>query len=392
MRFISGDIVFPVNRKPVTNGILVIDSGGKILDLLDPLTDDISTSIPVEFFPGAICPGFVNTHCHLELSHLKGKFSPGNGLPHFIGEMIEKRNADPEEIAGAIINADQEMYNQGIVATGDISNTTATIKQKSKSKIHYHTFIEIFDIVPERATDVFNNGVKMADEFSGAGLNSSISPHAPYTVSVQLMKLIAGHVSDLITIHNQETLSENEMFQDGKGILLEKLRQISKSFNRWEEPGMTSLSSWIDLFKTGISLQLVHNTYTGVDDVIRANQKLKKLYWCLCVNANLFIENILPPVQLLSDQGCKITIGTDSYASNTSLSILNELKTIGKNFPDLSLETMLKWATHNGAEFLNVDDKYGSFEKGKTPGINHISNLDIKSPKLSYESKIHRIC
>ena len=71
----------------------------------------------------------------------------------------------------------------------------------------------------------------------------------------------------------------------------------------------------------------------------------------------------------------KCTIGTDSYASNWSLSILDELKTISKSSPNINLETLIKWATFNGAEFLKFSH-LGSFEIGKTPGINLIENVN----------------
>jgi len=394
MRYITADMIFPVHRPAVANGVLIIEPNGKILDLLDPLINDISDSIPLENYQGVICPGFVNAHCHLELSHLAGKFTTGKGLSTFIGEMIEKRDGDNYTIQQSIVDADREMYEEGIVAVGDISNSTVSLNQKLKSKIHYHTFIEIFDIFPERATEVFNNGLNLMKTFSEAGLISSLVPHAPYTVSRQLMKMISDNAissKSPITIHNQETFSENEMFQKGTGILIDKLRQISKSFLLWQPTGKTSLSSWIDLFDKDVTFQLVHNTFSGFDDIRMAIQKIRHLYWCLCVKANLFIENTLPDIQQLSDEGCKITIGTDSYASNNSLSILSELKTIGKNFPEIELTEMLKWATLNGAEFLEVDKTFGSFEVGKTPGINLISNLNVKNCRLTEASRIQRI-
>jgi cytosine/adenosine deaminase-related metal-dependent hydrolase len=62
-------------------------------------------------------------------------------------------------------------------------------------------------------------------------------------------------------------------------------------------------------------------------------------------------------------------IGTDSYASNWSLSVLDELKTIQQHHPEIPLEEMLGWATLNGARALQMDKHLGSFEKGKKPGV-----------------------
>ena len=79
---------------------------------------------------------------------------------------------------------------------------------------------------------------------------------------------------------------------------------------------------------------------------------------------------------MLVQQDCNIVLGTDSLASNDQLSILEEMKTLQKNFPDIALTEMLQWATINGARALQMDDQLGSFEKGKKPGIVLVEGLD----------------
>jgi cytosine/adenosine deaminase-related metal-dependent hydrolase len=94
------------------------------------------------------------------------------------------------------------------------------------------------------------------------------------------------------------------------------------------------------------------------------------------VKANQYIEKALPPVDLLQKNGCRIVIGTDSLASNNSLDILDELKTISANFPAIQLAELLQWATLNGAKALQLQDQLGSFEKGKKPGVILIAGLE----------------
>ena len=101
------------------------------------------------------------------------------------------------------------------------------------------------------------------------------------------------------------------------------------------------------------------------------------MYFCLCPNANVYISNKLPDINLFVRNQCNIVLGTDSLASNDQLSILEEINTLQKAYPDLSLSEMLKWATSNGAKALKIDDKYGSFEKGKTPGVVLIQNESV---------------
>ena len=131
--------------------------------------------------------------------------------------------------------------------------------------------------------------------------------------------------------------------------------------------GKSSLQSYFEKLNTAKNKILVHNTNITEKDILFA--KGNDVFFCLCPNANLYIENNLPPINLLRKNQCNIIIGTDSLASNHSLSILDELKTIAQNFPHIPLEEMLQWATLNGAKALQMDDKIGSFEKGKKPGV-----------------------
>ncbi|HQV66448.1 MAG TPA: amidohydrolase family protein, partial [Saprospiraceae bacterium] len=98
-----------------------------------------------------------------------------------------------------------------------------------------------------------------------------------------------------------------------------------------------------------------------------------QIFWATCPNANLYIENKLPDYQIFRDADAKVTIGTDSLTSNWQLSIWEEIKTIRKYQSYIPLEELLTWATINGAEALSYEDRLGSFEVGKTPGILHIS-------------------
>jgi len=122
------------------------------------------------------------------------------------------------------------------------------------------------------------------------------------------------------------------------------------------------------------------------EDVVFAQEyaeaKGLKLIWCLCINANLYIENKVPPVEMLMKHNCPIVLGTDSYSSNWQLSITKEIQSLKNKFPSLSLETILQWATINGAKALKWEDEFGSFEKGKRPGITIIDNDLSKSKKI----------
>jgi cytosine/adenosine deaminase-related metal-dependent hydrolase len=119
---------------------------------------------------------------------------------------------------------------------------------------------------------------------------------------------------------------------------------------------------------------LVHNSFTSEEDVKKVKQQMPNTFWCLCPNANQYIENAMPPIHLLRKQQVPIVLGTDSYASNWSLNILDEIKTIQKFHPEIPLAEMLGWATLNGARALQMDKHLGSFDKGKKPGVISITD------------------
>jgi cytosine/adenosine deaminase-related metal-dependent hydrolase len=402
MRFITADYIFPVSSAPVRNGVIAVDEDGTIMEILSTVDSRQSTGNKMETFRGIICPGFVNSHCHLELSHLKNKLTEGKGLPQFIREVLSLRNASADIIEQAIVEADDEMFRNGIVAVGDISNTNHSFALKQKSKIKYHTFIELFDLNPDRTEEQFQQGLDLLKESEGvekignrkSEIRSSLTPHAPYSATQKLLKKIHDHAyacNGIISIHNQETLGENDMFLQGKGILLDTFKDLGVDLEWFKPTGFNSLPSTLVHLPKCNRLQLVHNTYTTAEDITWAHLYSMMTWWCTCANANLFIENKIPDYKIFLDAGCRMTVGTDSYASNWSLSILDELKTISQHAPFISLETLLRWATLNGADFLGFNKEIGSIEKGKKPGLNLVKNVDLEKLRLTEDSEVEKI-
>ena len=140
--------------------------------------------------------------------------------------------------------------------------------------------------------------------------------------------------------------------------------------------GKTSLQTYLQWLSASHPFIFVHNTYTHRADIEVAQTLLKNVYWCLCPNANLYIENTLPDIPMLMRECDTICVGTDSLSSNHQLSVLAELQTIKKHYPETNWEDLLRWGTYNGAKALQMDDTVGSIEKGKKPGILHISDMD----------------
>lgn len=351
----------------------------------------------VVYFPGWLTPGFVNCHCHLELSHMRGVVPEGTGLVDFLSAVMRLRNAPgasadvgahAERIEQAMAAAEQEMLAGGIVACGDICNTADTLRLKTQGRLYYHNFIETMGFLEAGAAARWAASKAVFDRFEAAfpGRNS-IVPHAPYSVSPALLRMTA-EFSGVLTIHNQETEAENEFFLTGKGDFLRLYEVLGLDVSFFKGTGKRSLESILPYFDRKRSLILVHNVATIAGDLAGSGTG-PTLYFCLCPNANLYISGMLPDVELLSRSGIPLVLGTDSLASNHRLDLLAEMKTLQQHFPQLETATLLNWATAGGARALGVETMLGSFVKGTQPGVVSISA--VEAGRLTTDSRARRL-
>lgn len=333
-----------------------------------------------EHFPGILSPGHINSHCHLELSHMRGAIPKETGLAGFAFDVVTKRNEEDEAAQlQAMRDAEEEMQSNGIVAVGDICNSALSFQVKKDSKLRYHSFIELVGFDPARAEEVFARGKDIRGT-QDSGLNSrSLSPHAPYSVSGDLVAMIRDFEvqhTGLMTIHNQESLAEDEFFFYASGPIIKLYEKLGVDLSHYKAQRQSSLRSILPWFGRQGKVLLVHNTFTKPDEIGWAELNHRNIYWCFCPNANLYIEKKLPNIFKFYDEGVKIVLGTDSIASNDQLSIVEEMKTIRKYFPQIPLEEILQWPTKNAAEYFGWED-LGTFAVGKKPGWVVIAETDI---------------
>jgi|SRR6185437_14960520 len=391
MKSFKADYIFPVCAEPIKNGIVTVDDTGKIVSVTDQNSDAAPAGVSVKKISGAICPGFINTHCHLELSHLQGKIGKKTGLIGFIKQVQDQRKTETEKIIReTAAEADHTMMENGIVAVGDIANTGATVAIKAASKLYYHTFVETFGFVPAQAAQVFDKALALLNEFKPQ--SCSVTPHAAYSVSKELFKLIRNYsqnAENLISLHNQESEEENKFYRYKLGDFNDLYAHFGMNIDHFKPQARNSLQSVIPLLSNKQDILLVHNTYTNLKDIYFLKRFDHKINWCFCPNANLYIEGRLPKIELFLDQGFNITLGTDSLASNDNLCILTEMRTLQQKYPSITTATLMEWGTINGAKYLGIDDEKGTIEAGKTPGLNLITNLD--GLKMTSETKVNRL-
>lgn len=358
------------------NKVLLLEPDGTIAGLI--AAEEAGDEIKV--YNGILTPGFINCHCHLELSHLKNVIPPHTGLIEFLCSVVTKRGFPADFIQQEIEKAEKEMEEKGIVAVGDIGNTADTASIKSSSRIRWQNFVEVLSFTDAKAAENIDYYQQVATQMENALKNNatphrtSLVPHAPYSISPQTFQRINQLTANqIISIHNQEHPAEDVLYQTGGGDYLKLFKIFGMDASPFPVTGKTSIRSVLPYFNNGQTVLLVHNTCMTEPDISWANEYAAandiQLVYCICINANLYIENKCPPLDLFIKHNCRMVLGTDSYSSNWQLNMAKEIAAIQKHFPQLPVETVLQWATANGARALQWSDALGSFEKGKKPGV-----------------------
>lgn len=383
MRIISANSIFNGINFLSQEMALVIDDFGILKDIVKK--KEIQSS-EIEHYDGIIAPGFVNAHCHLELSHLFSQIDPKTGLIEFLKQVIAKRNNfNKKEQEDAAIEADFKMWESGIVAVGDISNIDTTFKTKANSKIYYHTFIELIGLNPFHSETIFEKGLSLLKELENYNLIGSLAAHAPFSSSKLLINKIANYngLNNLaFSIHNQESEEETKFFAGRPSDINDLFDYLNIDINWFTPPKTSSLLSYLDEIPNKKSL-LVHNTFCKEEDIIASKHKF--INWCFCPGANLFIENTLPNYDLFLNHNQNWCIGTDSLASNQKLDMCFEASILLSKSPSISIESILKALTYNGAKALGIEDKFGKLIIGKNTGLNLIQHSDTQ---LNFIKKI----
>lgn len=380
MNFISATRIHDGRQWLPEGSVLQIAEDGTIVAIHQK---GILPAEKTHFYEGVLCPGFVNAHCHIELSHMKGVIEEGKQLVPFLQGVMTGRNGfTTEQKDLAITKAIGTMKQNGIVAAGDIANGTDTLNYRQEAGFHIHTFIESLGFTETNTESRFAYAEQVYRQFADQKegqylLRQSIVPHAPYSVSGKLLSLInAFDPYALLSVHNQETQAENEFYQSKTGNMFDLYRTLNIDASFFTASGKTSLQTYLPQLHPTHPMLLVHNTFMGQDDIDYLKASGFAYYLCLCPNANWYIERRMPPVMMFLANNMPVCLGTDSLASNHELSIWSEVKMLQQHFPQIALEQLLTWATYNGAKALQMEDRIGSLEPGKRPGIVHIDKDD----------------
>jgi aminodeoxyfutalosine deaminase len=381
MKSFSAQYIFTNNGPPLKRGIIITDDDGTIISVEDT-RGNLPEKHSVSFCNGIIVPGFVNCHCHLELSNLKNKIKQGTGLGGFLSELTRVRTTVPDDPEPAAVAADKMMADEGVVLCADICNSSLTFAIKKKSRIRYISLLEVYGIDPSAAGRRLYEIMKVADTAEEDQMEWYLVPHSVYSVSLPLFALLRQKTGSnrVTSLHFMESEDEKSLLSGHAGPLMDAYNLIL-SPSAVIKPPADHVTAVIEEITPSGNLILVHNTFIGAEQ-IRHLRKRNDVYYCLCPGSNRYIGNSVPPLELLISENCNIVIGTDSFASNSQLSMLNELKILQEEFPGTPLADLITWGTINGARALGAEDLTGSIEPGKKPGLVLIRDADLAGMKL----------
>ena len=379
VRRVAASYVYTLDAEPIKNGYVEYDDvDGTVISVGQCVDGE-------EVQDGAIVPGFVNAHCHVELSHLHGKFRKGTGMAGFIDQINELRDWAGHDVKVELTRKWMDkMWNDGVSAMADISNDDSSFEVKKSHPMYTRTFLEVFGSEPEMCEGVMADVTDLKKKAIDMGIDAAPTPHSCYTMSPQLLSesAAAGLESGFLSYHSQESQEEEDLLMSGSGAMYENRKRSGMSTP--PVTGESSLKYFLDRLEAAApapydqNILLVHNVCLKQDDIDALKKVMMHPYFAICPLSNIFIHNALPPVDLMRSNGLAVALGTDSLSSNDDLDMVKELACLHEAFPEVPMTEMLEWACLNGARFLKKDDVLGTITPGKRPGIVLVGNIDAE--------------
>jgi cytosine/adenosine deaminase-related metal-dependent hydrolase len=376
---------FPVDRPPIEHGAVTID-GERIAAIgTKPEGRDV-----VDLGSAAILPGFVNAHTHLEFSGLSRPLGqPGMLLTDWIRLVIAERGRSDTSRENAIAAGVQESLGHGVTSIGEIATDDAIAYGRTDNPVrrsasdgrdcpssgHIDTthFIEVIGFSRARAGSAFAAASSRigALQRRGQGIHIGISPHAPYTVSPELLRqLFALAVEHKLPVamHLAESVEELEFLRSGSGAFLHLLEERSM----WDAEAIPRLSRPLDYLRmlAGAPRSLViHGNYLSRDEREFLSAHEDRMSVVYCPRTHDYFGH--PPYMLaeLLAAGVNVALGTDSRASNPDLDLLAEMRQVARLFPTLTPREILRMGTLAGAQALGRDVDVGSLTPGKMANL-----------------------
>jgi cytosine/adenosine deaminase-related metal-dependent hydrolase len=345
--------------------------GGKVIDLGEMV----------------LLPGLINAHCHLDFTSLRGLIAPQRSFADWIRQINGlRRELTDEEYLQSITRGFAEAKRWGTTTMANVESMPALLNQMAPPPIRTWWFAELIDVQPrvsaeemiEQALAAFQNKVTWPGGFG-------LSPHAPYTASPKLSRLAAETARQrglLLTAHVAESQEEMEMFRDRRGPLFDLLKILGRPME--DCGGKTPFGAMLDRAQLDERWIVVHLNELDEEDFARL-ERGPRFHIAHCPRSARYFRHRPFELRRLLDLGFNVCLGTDSLASNFSLSLFAEMQTLRETHPWLAPERLLQMATVNGARALHQEHGLGKIRAGFKADM---IALPIENPSADLFDKI----
>jgi len=244
-------------------------------------------------------------------------------------------------------------------------------------------FYELLGFNAEDAEHIYEDALQTARKLNPA---SKLSPHAPYSTSARLLRLLA-RPDKLLSVHAAESQEETHFLQNGSGPFRAFLESRGIVLKNWQPPAVSPVSYLKQLGLLNKNTLLVHGVQTSGKDIQIIKEQNTKI--SICARSNDWMGVGKVHLKEYLETGILLTIGTDSLASNLNLDMNKEIYYIYRNFNEVSAVELIKMATLNGAIALHKEALYGSLEAGKRAKFNVFTSDNglIENPEEFIVSK-----
>ena len=365
---IRAKYVLPDSDKLIENGAVLIDED-KIIDIDSYSSMNHGKSEEVyDFGEAVILPGFVNAHTHLELTNIHGQVKRTGNLTDWLMQLVKVRPRDKQAVEQATSAGIAMSLAGGASTVADITNSGWSVKTLKRSPIRKLVFYEAIGFKLSRFLTLIVIARLLAKLYAvrtDALLTFGISPHAPYSVSEDLYRKccnIARLRKVHLCTHLAESQSEHEFLMSGMGTFQDLLKKLGIDVDNWQPPRQTPVEYINSLGLLDYSPLLAHCNYLRESDIQLLQSSNASVVFCPRSHNYFYHRN--HPFENLMKVGVNVALGTDSLASNDSLSMLDELKFLHQSQNCMPPETLLSMATLNGAKALKLDGQIGALRRG----------------------------
>lgn len=367
MLILHARTILPVVRDPIDDGAVAIDNTTIThCDTYANLRSQFPDAEVIDLTDCAILPGLINAHTHLELSVLKDRVPFRGDFIDWVWRLGAARRELLTDLESCLTDACQKSLAAGVTTVGDICFKHRAWPYLAQMPIRKTCFAEVFGLTKDLDSPCLYLQQCIEQTQTDPLLRLGLSPHAPYSASAGVYntaaELSAQH--DLaLTTHLAETPAEIDFLMHGTGPWLSYLQQIHRWDNSFVYPHQRPVEYFLQLDLSDQPFLLAHVNYLNDEELGALAQTNHSVVYC--PRSHRFFNHPGHPFRRMLAASINVCLGTDSLASNSTLSILDEIRFLHDNYPDLAGETILQMATLNGARALGWDDKIGTI----TPGL-----------------------